>query len=90
MLGVKDDELIVRWIQFGFFSPIMRLHSTKNRWVTKEPWRMSAEPQSIVTTFLELRHRLIPYLQTMNHRAAFHGEPLVQPMYWSYPKHDEA
>lgn len=90
MLGVKDDELMIRWIQFGVFSPIMRLHSTKNRWVAKEPWKMSTQPREIITDFLRLRHRLIPYLQAMNFRAAFEGEPIVQPMYWAYPAHDEA
>ncbi|KAI5462752.1 putative alpha-xylosidase [Mariannaea sp. PMI_226] len=90
MLGVRDDELTVRWVQFGVLSPIMRLHSTKNKWVTKEPWRLPPSPGSIVTSFLRLRHRLIPYLQTMNVRAANEGEPLVQPMYWEYPDKDEA
>lgn len=40
----------------------------------------------MVTEFLRLRHRLLPYLHTMNHRAASNGEPLVPPMYWSYPE----
>jgi alpha-glucosidase (family GH31 glycosyl hydrolase) len=29
MLGVKDEELTVRWVQYGVFSPVMRLHSSK-------------------------------------------------------------
>lgn len=90
MLGIKDYELTIRWVQFGVFSPIMRLHSTKNRWVTKEPWQMPSQPRDIVTSLLRLRHRLIPYLQTMNYRVSFDGEPLVQPMYWSHPKQDDA
>ena len=28
--GVHDPELYVRWVQFGVFSPILRLHSCKN------------------------------------------------------------
>ena len=37
MFGIKDDELIARWVQFGVFSPIMRLHSTNNEFQSKEP-----------------------------------------------------
>ena len=40
---------------------------------------------AVMTEFLRLRHRLLPYLHTMNHRAARDGAPLVQPMYWSHP-----
>jgi hypothetical protein len=38
--------------------------------------------------FLILRHRLIPFLYTMNVRASYEDEPLVQPMYWNHK--DEA
>ncbi|OAQ96755.1 hypothetical protein LLEC1_01423 [Akanthomyces lecanii] len=94
MLGSRDDELTSRWAQLGVLSPIMRLHSTKNRWVTKEPWKLPTGsgqgPQDVVVNFMRLRHRLLPYLHTMNRRAAEYGEPLIQPMYWEYPERDEA
>ena len=28
MLGGRNDELVTRWVQYGVFSPIFRLHST--------------------------------------------------------------
>lgn len=94
MRGVRDDDLTARWVQLGVLSPIMRLHSTKNRWVCKEPWKLSTGsgqgPQDVVIKFMRLRHRLIPYLHTMNLRAAEDGEPLMQPMYWEYPEREEA
>ena len=89
MFGVRDDDLTARWVQLGVMSPIMRLHSTKMRWVCKEPWKLPPGPQDVVANFLRLRHRLIPYLHTMNARAAA-GDPLVQPMYWEYPEREEA
>jgi alpha-glucosidase (family GH31 glycosyl hydrolase) len=92
--GVRDDELTSRWVQLGVLSPLMRLHSTKTRWVCKEPWKLPTGsgqgPQDVVIKFMRLRHRLIPYLHTMNARAAEEGYPLIQPMYWEYPNHDEA
>ena len=90
MHGTMDHELTTRWVQFGVLSPIMRLHSTHSPWVTKEPWRLPAAFGSVVADFLRLRHRLIPYLQTMNHRSAVDLEPLMQPMYWEYPEREEA
>ncbi|TQV90439.1 alpha-xylosidase [Cordyceps javanica] len=94
MWGSRDDELTSRWVQLGVLSPIMRLHSTKNRWVTKEPWKLPTGsgqgPQDVVVKFMRLRHRLLPYLHTMNRRAAEHGEPLIQPVYWEHPERDEA
>ncbi|HEY4991151.1 MAG TPA: TIM-barrel domain-containing protein, partial [Nakamurella sp.] len=85
MFGVKDDELATRWVQLGVFSPILRLHSSLSAFNSKEPWRFGAEARSVMTGFLRLRHRLLPYLHAMNHRAARQGLPLVQPMYWSHP-----
>lgn len=90
MGGVKDNELFVRWIQFGVFSPINRLHSSSGLFNGKEPWRYGEEAERIVTSFMQLRHQLIPYLYTMNvytHRDAF---PLIRPMYYHHPWEDEA
>lgn len=41
MLGVRDDELMARWVQYGVFSPINRLHSTDNPFNGKEPWKFN-------------------------------------------------
>ena len=82
MLGSRSDELTVRWEQFGVFSPIMRLHSSNSRFYGKEPWNYGVEARQIMTEFLRLRHRLIPYLYTLDYRTAQAGEPLMQPMYY--------
>ncbi|KAL2129649.1 hypothetical protein VTI74DRAFT_7506 [Chaetomium olivicolor] len=87
--GVRSNQLTVRWVQLGVFSPIMRLHSTKNMWNSKEPWNFEKEAFKIIKDFMILRHRLIPFLYTMNIRAAYENEPLIQPIYWNH-KDDEA
>ncbi|KAE8354933.1 glycosyl hydrolases family 31-domain-containing protein [Aspergillus coremiiformis] len=88
--GGRDDELVTRWVQLGVFSPIMRLHSTSSRWMSKEPWLYGDEYGSVMSQFLRFRHRLLPFLYTRNFLCATHDEPLVQPMYWPYPQHEEA
>jgi alpha-glucosidase (family GH31 glycosyl hydrolase) len=90
MFGVKDDELATRWVQLGVFSPILRLHSSENRFNSKEPWRFATEARDAMVSALRLRHRLVPYLHTMNWRAARECVPLVQPMYYAHPDNAEA
>lgn len=84
MHGVKDDEMMVRWVQFGVFSPIMRLHSSCNEFYGKEPWNYNTIAQNILEEHLRLRHKMIPYLHTMNYLTHASGLPLVQPMYYRH------
>ena len=78
-----DDELYLRWIQFGVFTPIMRLHSTKIA-LSKEPWNHpSVETQAVDA--LRFRHKLIPYIYSELYRNFSEGKPLCEPMYYSNP-----
>lgn len=88
--GRKDDELYLRWLQFGVFSPIMRLHSTKDPFMGKEPWNFSRDTERTAADFLRLRHRMIPYTYSMNRLTEKDGIPLVMPIYYAYPEDDEA
>ncbi len=83
MWGYRDSELTARWFQLGVFSPINRLHSTNSTFATKEPWHFDAVNGGVMADFLRLRHRLLPYLYTMNERAHVAGEPLVRPLYYA-------
>lgn len=87
--GRRDDELAVRWLQLGVFSPILRLHSTSNEFYGKEPWNYNMAAEKIMTEFLQLRHKLIPYLYSMNYQTHLNGLPLVQPMYYHHPEGDD-
>ena len=80
--GTHDEELTTRWVQLGVFSPIMRLHSSEKPFLRKEPWLFEMESRNTITSFLRLRHKLLPYLYTMNVRSSRDSEPVVQPMYW--------
>ncbi len=84
-LGYRDDDLYMRWIQFGVFSPIMRLHSTSMKLLGKEPWKYRAEVYHCASEWLRLRHRLIPYIYTMDRRTHEEGLALCEPMYYAYP-----
>ena len=84
MFGARDEELEARWYQLGTFSPINRLHSTDSPFNGKEPWNFHEPVRSAMVGALRLRHEMIPYLYTMNRRAAAENLPLVEPMYWDF------
>lgn len=88
--GVRDEEMYMRWVQLGVFSPINRLHSTHYEFLRKEPWCYGPEVRQYAGQWLRLRHQLFPYIYTMNYRNHTELLPLVQPMYYAYPKTDAA
>ena len=83
--GTRDDELTVRWVQSGVFSPIMRLHSTNSLWMSKEPWLYRSESEIVIRDFMQLRHRLVPYIYSSAGAEEASSLPLVQPLYWNCP-----
>ena len=83
-MGYKDDELYLRWLQFGVFSPINRLHSTSNEFMGKEPWKTKKEVCRTAEEYLRLRHRMIPYIYSINYLTHTRGLALCEPMYYSY------
>lgn len=78
----KDDQLYLRWLQFGVFSPINRLHSSANEFMGKEPWKCAPYIERIATEYMRLRHRLIPYLYAAAYRTHTQGIALCEPMYY--------
>ncbi len=90
MLGDKNLDRLIRWIEYGVFSPIMRIHSSNSPFFNKEPWLLEEPYRGIVKKFMRLRHGLIPYLYTENHRAYEESKPLVRPMYYEYSEMDDS
>lgn len=87
--GYRDDECTARWVQYGAFSPILRLHSTLNRWMSKEPWLYRSECMVAMKEAMCLRHRFVPYIFSFN-AGSSSTLPLIQPLYWRYPQRPEA
>ena len=90
MGGNRDDELTARWVQFGVFSPIFRLHSSNSPFTGREPWKYNKRAECVMSDFMRLRHQLFPYLYTMNHRAHADLLPLMRPMYHTHPECSDA
>lgn len=81
------DDMYVRWVQFGTFQPILRLHSNHG---DRLPWQYSPVAEAIAKRFLRLRGRLVPYLYTLARAAHDTGLPMVRAPYLAFPDHDAA
>lgn len=89
--GEEDPELYARWVQFGVFSPINRIHATKGFFYDRRPWAFEdAEVLRVLRDALQLRHAFIPYIYTMAWRAHNDSLPLMLPMYYEHPDKEEA
>ncbi len=76
MLMMPTPELYVRFLQFGCFSPITRVHCTAHQ--TRYPWVYGKEAEKIVTNYIRLRYRLLPTLYSAARRAYEDGTPLLR------------
>ncbi|WP_026507647.1 glycoside hydrolase family 31 protein [Butyrivibrio sp. MC2013] len=88
--GYRDDELEMRWYQFGMMSPILRLHSCDMEFLGKEPWKYPEPVCSAMKEVLRLRARMVPYLYSMNYLTYKEGMPIVTPLYFEEPERSEA
>lgn len=83
--GVEDSELFIRFVQLGVFSPILRLGSDDGKYYKREPWKWDLATYTIVTKFLNIRYKLIPYIYTESYKYHKYGKPLIEPLYNRYP-----
>jgi alpha-glucosidase (family GH31 glycosyl hydrolase) len=88
MGGVEEDELYTRWVQYGVFSPILRMHCTNNPFHERRPWGRGLAAEKAASRALRLRHALIPYIYTMSWRNYQTGLPLITPIYYTDPNQD--
>ena len=80
--------LMTRWVQFGVFSPIFRLHSDHG---VREPWRFGRQALAIMRRFLHVRRDIVaPYLRQLAREAHRSGVPPFRPMYHEYPAEEQA
>jgi len=102
--GRVDDpsfrELLVRWFQFGAFSPVMRLHGDRQpgervqaadgspRFGTgagNEIWSFGPEVEEILVRFVRMREALRPYTRSLMRQAHLSGTPVVRGLFYEFP-----
>ena len=77
-----DENVYVRWTQFGVFSSHIRYHGTCKR----EPWHYPAIAP-IVKRWWKLRYRLLPYILEQSEQCTKSGYPMVRALLFHHP-HD--
>lgn len=88
--GMHDDELYVRWVQYGCFSPVFRLHNAGDPSVDHRPWSKEQRFSKPAIAAMQLRRALQPYIYTCARENADGGFPLVRPMYFHHGDDPEA
>jgi len=75
-----DDELYIRWLQYGVFQPVFRPHAPD--YLPPEPVFRDQPTRDIVREFIWLRYRLLPYLYTLAWENSMTGMPLMRPLFF--------
>lgn len=86
--GQPDAEYFIRFMQFGAFACIARIHSTRDR--TRYPWQYDQATEQIVGDFFRLRYRLLPTLYTAAYEAHHTGMPIQRRCDLEWPDEPEA
>ncbi len=84
--GIEDDELFIRYIQFGVFSSIFLLAGDTGKYYKREPWKWNPLILNVIREYMQLRNKLVPYIYSESYLYHRFGVPLVQPLYYKYPK----
>lgn len=87
-VGHPSDENYARWIEFGAFTPIFRVHGTENE--KRQPWVYGPVAEAAATRAIRLRYELLPYIYSYQHRATTQGTGLVQPLAFAWPEDAKA
>ncbi len=75
-----QNDVYVRWTQFGVFTSHMRYHGTSKR----EPWEYPAIAP-IVKRWWKLRYRLLPYIIEQAKKSTTTGYPMVRALLFHHP-----
>ncbi len=78
-----SDENYARWIEFGAFTPMFRVHGDFGQ--KRQPWVYGPVAEKAATDAIRLRYALIPYIYAYEYQNHVHGVGLVRPLQFAYP-----
>ncbi len=80
----------LRWMQYGAFSPTVRVHSTLSGKNEQLPWSYGEDAQRIIKNYLDMRYHLMPYYYMLARENYDTGMPLMRRLDFYYPEYEEA
>ena len=81
-----DNELYLRWLQYGVFNPIFRPHAQED--VASEVARKDIATMAKAKKSVELRYQLMPYNYTLSFDNNQKGTPLMRPLFFEEPNNN--
>lgn len=78
--GFEDDQLYLRYVQFGVFSSIFRLSSMENKYYKRAPFEWDVKTYNIAKNYIKLRYKMIPYLYSECFNSIKNYCPLIRPL----------
>ena len=78
-----DNELYLRWLQYGVFQPIFRPHAQEE--VASEAVYKDIVTKSQAKAQIELRYKMLPYNYTLAFENNQKGTPLMRPLFFEEP-----
>ena len=82
-----DEELFLRWLQYGVFLPRFVLHSWKPGEESTMPW-LYPEKMEAVRRLFRLRERMLPYIWREYEKGRKENLPLIRPVFLQDPGYD--
>ena len=82
-----DNELYIRWLQYGVFQPIFRPHAQED--VASEPVYKDILTKAKAKKQVELRYQLLPYNYTLAFENSQKGTPLMRPLLFEEPENSK-
>lgn len=107
--GGKNDnksyrELIIRWFQFGAFSPIFRMHGDREphsaplgvegggrmpSGAATEVWEYGETAYNIMRKYMFIREELKPYIRDIMREAHKKGTPVIRTLFYEFPEDEK-
>jgi alpha-glucosidase (family GH31 glycosyl hydrolase) len=91
--GRIDFDLYARWVEFGAFSPLLRMHSAHENpreGNLRMPWTYGERGVELARKYFTLHTQLIPYIYTYTRIAHEESLPILRPLYLQHPDSAEA
>jgi alpha-glucosidase len=85
-----DPELYTRWVQFGAYSPVLRVHQSKSVEDHRFFWNYKRPFSDVLIATARKRYQMLPYITSELYHCWKHDSSLCMPMYYAYPESEDA